>query len=130
MTADARCPTHPEVSARGVCARCGTFVCIDCSVTREGGLFCIRCEARTLRDASWLAIASAIVGFLSIGCGPLGVVAIGLGGADVVRVKLGAAPKDSLKLDALGIGLGRVGLALGAAIAWRLTHGGTVNFDE
>lgn len=130
MAAEAQCPTHPGTRARGTCARCGTFVCIDCSVWREDTLFCVKCEARTLRDASWLAIGSAIVGFVSIGCGLLGIVAIGLGAADLVRVKLGTAPKDSMKLDALGIGLGVLGLVIGAAIAWRLANGATVNFDE
>lgn len=128
--AEAQCPTHPGTRARGTCARCGTFVCIDCSVWREASLFCVKCEARTLRDASWLAIGSAIVGFVSIGCGPLGLVAVGLGGVDLVRVKMGTAPKDSAKLDALGIGLGLLGLAIGAVIAWRLATGATINLDD
>lgn len=121
---------HPEARALGACTRCGSFACVDCAVWRGDQLFCVRCEARTLRDASWLSIGAAIIGFLSVGCGPLGLLAVVLGAVDVVRIKLGVAPKDGARLDALGIGLGLLGLALGGAIAWRLTHGGTVDFGE
>jgi hypothetical protein len=127
--AAARCPNHPNARALGACERCGTFACIDCAVWRGANFYCVKCEARTLRDASWLAIASALLGFVSIGCGPLGLVALAFGAVDLVRVKLGTAPRDSMKLAALGIGLGLVGMAITAGITWRLMNGGKVNFD-
>ena len=127
--AGALCATHPEHPALHICTRCGSFVCIDCLVTRDSQPFCFRCVPRTLRDASWLAISSAILGFFSLGCGPLGLIAILLGGIDLIRVAVGRAPRDGAKLDAAGIGFGFIGLVLGAVIAYRLATGAVTGFD-
>jgi hypothetical protein len=92
-------------------------------VFREAGAFCSRCVPKSLRDASWLAISSAVLGFLALGCGPLGFASILLGVVDLVRIALGKAPREGGKLDAVGIGFGTLGLVIGAVIAYRLATG-------
>lgn len=50
--AGAQCAYHPGVSAPGVCARCGSFVCAQCTRWGEGAIYCPRCFAPTLNRAN------------------------------------------------------------------------------
>jgi hypothetical protein len=121
--ADSWCAAHADRPALHICGRCGSFVCIDCLVWRDDAPFCSRCVPKTLRDASWPAIGSAILGFASVGCGPLALIAIPLGLFDLARIGMGHSPRDGAKLDATGIALGVIGLLIGAAILYRFATG-------
>jgi hypothetical protein len=45
--AGARCGSHPDVPARDVCSRCGTFACASCvRATPEGQAVCADCATR------------------------------------------------------------------------------------
>src|SRR5512135_2928441 len=35
-----KCETHPETEANGICIVCGKFVCDECSVDKDGKIFC------------------------------------------------------------------------------------------
>ncbi|HTR81584.1 MAG TPA: hypothetical protein VMM58_08130 [Bacteroidota bacterium] len=37
---DVECESHPGVGATGICTVCGRPVCDDCSLSREGKLYC------------------------------------------------------------------------------------------
>ncbi len=50
--AGAQCAYHPGVVAPGVCARCGSFVCADCTRWGDGALYCARCFTPTLNRAN------------------------------------------------------------------------------
>lgn len=50
--AGAQCAYHPDVSAPGVCTRCGSFVCQACTRWGEGSLYCPRCFTPTLNRAN------------------------------------------------------------------------------
>src|SRR5581483_3095152 len=45
MAAEARCATHSDVVAAGVCARCGSFLCAACRV-HDAPVHCAACHAR------------------------------------------------------------------------------------
>lgn len=50
--AGAQCAYHPGIVAPGVCARCGSFVCADCTRWGDGALYCARCFTPTLNRAN------------------------------------------------------------------------------
>jgi len=115
----ARCARHPETSATSLCARCGNFSCVACTVQRENDVYCVPCSRRFFGfGGSWTAVVGAILGFVGIGCPPTGPVAIVLGVIDLVSIGRKRAPSDGWKLDAIAIVAGAVGTALWAYIVW------------
>lgn len=111
--------TAPAVD---VCSRCGRFVCDGCALSYEENTVCEQCAPRlaSLFGGSWLAVASAITGFVSLGCWPLGLAAVVLGIVDLVRAQSKSGPAGGRGLDAIGIVLGVVGLLIGLAVLVRL----------
>jgi hypothetical protein len=47
MTLSAACAAHPDRPAQGICGRCGTFICIGCTVS---GDLCTTCRSLLHRD--------------------------------------------------------------------------------
>lgn len=127
----ARCAQHPETPASGLCDRCGAFVCFECELPWENRSYCPPCSHRVkgLFGGSWFSIFAAIAAFLSLGCGALGLVAIVLAAVDLARIAAGHGQRGGLKLDLIAIGLGVIGLAIGAAIVLRLASGEAPSFD-
>jgi hypothetical protein len=104
--AELRCAQHPGARAVDACARCGTYVCLDC---------CHGCHAKASRKAaqSRRATLALVCGLLSIhGCLPLGAVAVLVGVAEVRAIERGQAPLAGRNLAIGGIALGALGTAL------------------
>ncbi len=68
-----RCALHPERAAAGTCARCGSFMCGECS-SPEVALHCASCAERLSRgrfvaQVPILAVAMMVHGALTAGMG-------------------------------------------------------------
>jgi len=116
----ARCAVHPDVAARVLCERCGSYACDACTVWRPDGALCAPCSRRAPLGlhGSWLAIGAAVLSFIGLGCAPFGPAAMVLAAVDLVRIQMGAAPKGGWKLDALGLALGLVGTLIWIYVAY------------
>ncbi|MER2559873.1 MAG: RDD family protein [Myxococcaceae bacterium] len=80
--AGAQCAYHPGVAAPGVCSRCGSFVCAECTKWGNGALLCPRCFSPTLNRANrgYRFLANALDSFVvSVPAfmGMFGVMAVG-----------------------------------------------------
>src|SRR5579871_2573564 len=115
------CAQHPTVAAVEICNRCGAFTCVECVQWRSDQPLCQACSRRTWfgQDAGLMALVSAGLGFLGLGCGPLGGVAVILGGSELGMIASGRSPKGGRRLALIGMGLGALGVALGVAILIR-----------
>lgn len=126
VPAGATCPQHPALAAVDVCSRCGRFVCNGCALNfgdpGQEKTVCTECAPRlaSLFSGSWVAVASAIVGFVSLGCGLLGPVAIVLGVVDLVRAARADGPRGGKALDGIGIALGALGTLIALAVLVRV----------
>ncbi|NOK23692.1 hypothetical protein [Corallococcus carmarthensis] len=70
--AGARCGQHPDVAAVAVCARCGGFLCGECTEVLEETAYCAPCAVRRRRDTRpsrpvRLALLANVGGFLFLG---------------------------------------------------------------
>lgn len=114
--AELRCAQHPGARAVDACARCGTYVCLDCCVLDDDtATYCHGCHAKASRKAaqSRRATLALVCGLLSIhGCLPLGAVAVLVGVAEVRAIERGQAPLAGRNLAIGGIALGALGTAL------------------
>lgn len=108
-----------------VCQRCGAFLCADCVTHKPNGAYCPPCATRFLSSfaGTWLAIFSAGLGFVGLGCAPLGPVAVMLGIIDLARIAVKGTRSAGWKLDLAGIGLGLAGIGLWVVIAYRALSG-------
>lgn len=50
VSAYAACENHPQREAIGVCVKCRTRVCSECSTKVEGINYCVRCLAGLARE--------------------------------------------------------------------------------
>ncbi len=78
---DARCAVHPDRSAGETCARCGNFMCVECSGGRTAGQ-CAACDALA-RTSRYVAHVATLGVVMMIHGGILTLVALyylGLGG--------------------------------------------------
>lgn len=116
------CPVHPGVPAFEVCARCGRFLCGDCSVSREDAWYCPACARRMVwpLSGSWFAILAGISAFVGLGCAPLAAVAAVLALSDLAMIASGKSAKGGWKLDLIALGLSAVGLVIGVFLIQRL----------
>jgi hypothetical protein len=126
-----RCARHPDAPAVEVCHRCGGFVCADCLHVKPNGAYCPSCAARFLSNiaGSWLAIFSAGLGFIGLGCAPLGPVAVILALIDLARMAH-TGKRIGWKLDLAGIALGAVGILIWATILYRFLSGARPDFGS
>ena len=125
------CARHPEKPAVEVCQRCGAFICADCVTIKPNGAYCPPCASRFLSNfaGSWLAIFSAGLGFIGLGCAPLGPVAVTLGTIDLLRIAAKGTRSAGWKLDLAGIGLGLLGIVIWMLIAYRQLNGAGTSLD-
>src|SRR4051812_25078833 len=116
------CPVHPGVPAYEVCARCGRFLCADCSVSREDAWYCPACAQRMvgLLAGSWFAIVAGIASFVGLGCAPLAALAAVLALSDLAMIASGRSAKGGWKLDLIALGLSALGLVIGVFLIQRL----------
>jgi hypothetical protein len=121
------CSRHPDKPAAEVCERCGAFICADCVNIKPNGAYCPPCAGRFLSNfaGTWLAISSAGLGFVGLGCAPLGPVALALGVIDLVRIAAKGTRTGGWKLDLAGIGLGLLGILIWSVIAYRTLASGS-----
>jgi hypothetical protein len=125
------CARHPATLAVEVCQRCGAFICADCVTEKPNGAYCPPCASRFLSNfaGSWLAIFSAGLGFVGLGCAPLGPVALTLGAIDLLRIAASGKRPAGWKLDLAGVGLGLLGIVIWVLIVLRQLKGGGVDLD-
>jgi len=118
------CPVHPGVPAFEVCARCGRFLCGDCSTFREEAWYCPACAQRMvgLFAGSWFAILAGIAAFVGLGCAPMAALAAVLALSDLAMIASGKSAKGGWKLDLIALGLSAVGLVIGVFLIQRLAH--------
>ncbi|HEY8209289.1 MAG TPA: B-box zinc finger protein [Myxococcaceae bacterium] len=116
------CPVHPGVPAHEVCARCGRFLCVDCSVYRKDAWYCQACAQRMvgLFAGSWFAIVAGICSFIGLGCAPLAALAAVLALSDLAMIASGRNAKGGWKLDLIALGLSALGLVIGIFLIQRL----------
>ncbi|WP_164017770.1 hypothetical protein [Pyxidicoccus trucidator] len=92
---DARCATHPQVSATAVCHRCGRFVCDSCARPVENDVLCGDCVWRQalapeVSSRAWVAFGLGLAGLL---CGLVpGMVGWVVAESELRRIKRGEAP--------------------------------------
>lgn len=82
--AGAQCAYHPGVAAPGVCSRCGSFVCAECTKWGNGALLCPRCFSPTLNRANrgYRFLANALDSFVVSVPAIIGTIAVmAVGGA-------------------------------------------------
>lgn len=63
------CYVHPEVSAVGTCSNCGRGICQQCMTVVDSKIYCRACAAAgatSLQETNGLAIASLVLGIISV----------------------------------------------------------------
>lgn len=112
---DSQCAYHPGTLASSICGRCGSFVCVVCTMdARSGGVLCPRCQtptfARASRGARFVAnlLDSFVVGLPGMVLFFIGVAAL------AAAEKGGRKPDDLLAVGMVG-GM-FFGFAIGLAI--------------
>lgn len=130
----ARCATHPDVAAVATCARCGSFLCGDCTDVVGESPYCAPCvvllrrEARPSRVVQG-ALALNVLGLACLPCSlalPLpslvaGVAGLVLGTRELKRIRRGDGPERGRVQAQVTLGLGVLNVALsGLWLAWLL----------
>lgn len=120
----ARCASHPEAPAVALCARCGTFLCGECTELRDETAYCAPCLRVYRRAGPASRIVQGLIAWSIAGlvCCPLmfvgglppliSLVAVGLA-LTVARGELRRIARDEAPLQ--GRTQARVAFALGMA---------------
>ena len=128
MATGARCALHPDVSAVATCARCGSFLCGDCTEVVGESPYCAPCVAVLRREArpSWVvqvALGLNVLGLVCLPCSlalPLPTLVAGLAGVvlstrELRRIRRGEGPVRGLMQARVVRALGWGNLVLSAA---------------
>ncbi len=142
MTTDPACAAHPDRTAQGTCARCGTFICVGCTVS---GDLCGPCRsflhtegvawseeekarARARAALKWsvravnLLLGASAAGALALAAGRRGMIpgwGVGVGWALLgFAVVAGLAASVGVARGYLDSVAGRPGPAVGGVIPW------------
>lgn len=69
----ARCARHPDAPAVALCARCGTFLCGECTELRDETAYCADCVAifRRAGPASRTVQGGIVLGIAGLLCSPV-----------------------------------------------------------
>lgn len=95
LESNARCSTHPDVSATSVCRRCGRFLCASCARPFEKDVMCGDClwrqalapeVSRRAWVAFWLGVAGVVFGLVP------GVIGWVVAETELRRIDRGEAP--------------------------------------
>jgi hypothetical protein len=134
----ARCATHPDVAAVATCARCGSFLCGDCTEVVGESPYCAPCvvllrrEARPSRVVQG-ALALNVVGLACLPCSlalPLptlvaGVAGLVLGSRELRRIRRGEGAEKGRTQAQVVVALGALnGVLSGLWLLWLLVPRG------
>lgn len=120
---EAYCSEHTRAPALETCARCGRFICADCTARRQGSAYCVECVNRLQlpedgpvssgpeENASILSFYAALLGGLSFCIPMLGLVAVSLGAWELARIRSGSAPVGGRLMARAAIVLGSLSVA-------------------
>lgn len=129
LATGARCASHPDVAAVATCARCGNFLCGDCTELVGESPSCAPCVAVRRREAKpsrvvQVALALNVVGLACLPCSlalPLptlvaGLAGVVLGARELRRIRRGEGAERGRTQAQGGLALGGLNLAL--SVAW------------
>ena len=128
----ARCASHPDVAAVATCARCGSFLCGDCTEVVGESPYCAPCVVLLRREARpsrvvRTALALNVVGLGCLPCSlalPLptlvaGVAGLVLGTRELRRIRRGEGPERGRTQAQVVLWLGALNVALSAGwLGW------------
>ena len=125
----ARCANHPDTAAVATCARCGSFLCGDCTELVGESPYCAPCVGVLRRDAKpsrvvQVALGLNVLGLACLPCSlglPLPTLVAGLAGVvlstrELRRIRLGEGPPRGLTQARVVCALGCINLGL--SVAW------------
>ena len=114
----ARCATHGERGATGLCHRCGDYLCGLCAKPLAGRLFCGKCAERLIEGHAPRASRALVLGLLSVhGLFFLAPVAAVLGAQELRAIGAGESPLGGRGLALAALWLGVAGIAMALSIA-------------
>lgn len=129
LATGARCASHPDVAAVATCARCGNFLCGDCTELAGESPYCAPCVVVLRREAKpsrvvQVALALNVVGLVCLPCSlalPLptlvaGLAGVVLAGRELRRIGRGQGAERGRTQARVVLSLG--GLNLGLSTAW------------
>ncbi|QSQ20855.1 hypothetical protein JY651_37355 [Pyxidicoccus parkwayensis] len=130
----ARCASHPDVAAVATCARCGGFLCGDCTEVVGESPYCEPCVGMSRREARPSRVVQAALGLnlLGIACLPCwlglplptlvaGVAGFVLGLRELRRIHRGEGPERGRAQARVTLLLGVLNLVLfsvGSSSEW------------
>ncbi|MCP3136384.1 hypothetical protein [Pyxidicoccus xibeiensis] len=127
----ARCGIHPEMAAVATCARCGTFLCGDCTEVVGESPYCAPCldVLRKSAKPSWVVQVALGLNVLGVACLPCsmalplpslvaGLAGVLLGSRELRRIRDGHGPERGITQARVARGLGYFNLTL--SLAWLL----------
>jgi hypothetical protein len=117
----AKCATHAQRPATGVCTRCGDYLCGGCGRRVGARLYCPPCGERVKQEHGPRAVRSLWMGLLSMhGVVVLAPFAIVFGVLELGDIRDGRAPVGGLWLARVGLYAGILGLVipLSFVLAW------------
>jgi len=134
LATGARCASHPDVTAVATCARCGSFLCGDCTELLGESPACAPCVALLRREMKpsrgvQVALGLNLLGLACLPCSlvlPLPTLVAGLAGVvlaarELVRIRRGQGPERG-RTQAQGV-LALGGLNLALSVAWLVALG-------
>jgi hypothetical protein len=116
LTPGARCATHAERGATGLCHRCGDYLCGLCAKRLEGRLFCAGCAERLTGGHAPRAARALVFGILGVNfLFFLSPVALILGAQELRAIAAGESPLGGRGIALLALWLGIAGIAMAAS---------------
>lgn len=125
LSPGARCATHAERGATGLCHRCGDYLCGLCSKRLSGRLFCGKCAERLTEGHAPRASRAFVLGLLGVNfLFFLAPVATVLAAQELRAIRAGESPLGGrgVALAALWLGLAGIAMALSAAAVFVATR--------
>jgi hypothetical protein len=117
----ARCATHGQRAATGVCGRCGDYLCGSCGQRVGERLYCIACAQRSTSEHSRRSLHALLLGLVGVhGVFVLAPVALTLATLELGAIRAGEAPVGGAGFARAGVLLGSLGIAMpvSALLAW------------
>lgn len=118
LSPGARCATHGERGATGLCHRCGDYLCGLCARRLAGRLFCAKCATRLTEGHAPRAARALVLGLLGVhGLFFLAPVAAVLGALELRAIGAGESPLGGRGAALAAFWLGLCGIAMPLSIA-------------
>ncbi|MFP2928591.1 hypothetical protein ACLESO_26030 [Pyxidicoccus sp. 3LG] len=124
-----RCGAHPDLAAVATCARCGTFLCGECTEVLGESPYCAPCIEVLRRSAkpSRVVQVALVLNVLGLACLPCslalplptlvaGLAGVVLGSRELRRIRGGQGPERGRTQAQVVRALGSVNLVL--SVAW------------